>query len=72
MVAKGILSAEDARLAVNSGVSAVQVSNHGGRVLDGADIPVSKGLIICCEKGASCQLRPYGDVRPKVVWASAL
>jgi L-lactate dehydrogenase (cytochrome) len=32
---KGILDAEDARLAVEHGVQAVIVSNHGGRQLDG-------------------------------------
>jgi isopentenyl diphosphate isomerase/L-lactate dehydrogenase-like FMN-dependent dehydrogenase len=32
---KGIMSAEDARRAVDAGVSAVIVSNHGGRQLDG-------------------------------------
>jgi isopentenyl diphosphate isomerase/L-lactate dehydrogenase-like FMN-dependent dehydrogenase len=34
IVLKGILSAEDARLAVGRGVDAVIVSNHGGRQLD--------------------------------------
>jgi isopentenyl diphosphate isomerase/L-lactate dehydrogenase-like FMN-dependent dehydrogenase len=32
---KGILSAEDARLAVQHGVDGLIVSNHGGRQLDG-------------------------------------
>ncbi len=36
IVAKGILTAEDADLAVRSGADAVIVSNHGGRALDGA------------------------------------
>ena len=36
LVLKGILAAEDARLAVDHGVDAVVVSNHGGRVLDGS------------------------------------
>ena len=36
VVLKGILSREDARLAVEHGVDAVVVSNHGGRQLDGA------------------------------------
>jgi 4-hydroxymandelate oxidase len=34
LVAKGIMGAEDARDAVNSGADAVVVSNHGGRILD--------------------------------------
>src|SRR5258705_7811255 len=33
---KGILSADDARLAVEHGADGVIVSNHGGRQLDGA------------------------------------
>ncbi|RPE67341.1 4-hydroxymandelate oxidase [Pacificibacter maritimus] len=35
VVIKGVLSPEDALLAVQSGASALVVSNHGGRVLDG-------------------------------------
>lgn len=34
MVAKGILTAEDARLCLEHGLDAVYVSNHGGRALD--------------------------------------
>src|SRR5262249_41466651 len=36
LVVKGILTAEDAALAVAHDVAAVVVSNHGGRQLDGA------------------------------------
>jgi 4-hydroxymandelate oxidase len=35
IVIKGILTAEDARLAVDNGVQAIIVSNHGARTLDG-------------------------------------
>ncbi len=35
IVVKGILTAEDARLAVDNGVQAIIVSNHGARTLDG-------------------------------------
>jgi 4-hydroxymandelate oxidase len=34
LVVKGVLTAEDARIAVDRGVDAVWVSNHGGRQLD--------------------------------------
>jgi isopentenyl diphosphate isomerase/L-lactate dehydrogenase-like FMN-dependent dehydrogenase len=34
MIAKGILTAEDARLCIEHGFDAVYVSNHGGRSLD--------------------------------------
>jgi len=36
LLVKGIMTAEDARLAVEHGVAAIVVSNHGGRQLDGA------------------------------------
>ena len=36
LVLKGILAPEDGRLAAEHGVDAVVVSNHGGRMLDGA------------------------------------
>jgi L-lactate dehydrogenase (cytochrome) len=41
LVIKGILDADDARLAVNSGADALIVSNHGGRQLDGAPSSVA-------------------------------
>ena len=36
LILKGILDAEDAKLAAASGADAIVVSNHGGRQLDGA------------------------------------
>src|SRR6266849_2784621 len=36
LVLKGILDAEDAKIAAQSGADAIVVSNHGGRQLDGA------------------------------------
>lgn len=36
VIVKGILHPDDARLALEHGAAAVQVSNHGGRQLDGA------------------------------------
>ncbi|MFN2463965.1 MAG: alpha-hydroxy-acid oxidizing protein [Candidatus Dormibacteria bacterium] len=36
LVAKGVLSAEDARMAVEAGFNGIVVSNHGGRQVDGA------------------------------------
>jgi L-lactate dehydrogenase (cytochrome) len=41
LVLKGVLHGEDARLARESGVDGVIVSNHGGRQLDGAVAPLS-------------------------------
>jgi 4-hydroxymandelate oxidase len=39
VLVKGVLTAEDARLAVEAGVDGIVVSNHGGRQLDG--VPAS-------------------------------
>ncbi|AVS78431.1 L-lactate dehydrogenase [Paracidovorax avenae] len=36
LILKGIMDADDARLAVETGADAIVVSNHGGRQLDGA------------------------------------
>ncbi|WP_315804871.1 MULTISPECIES: alpha-hydroxy acid oxidase [unclassified Bradyrhizobium] len=41
LVLKGIQDVEDARAAVNAGVDALVVSNHGGRQLDGAPSSIS-------------------------------
>jgi len=41
VILKGIMSAEDALLAVDRGASAIVVSNHGGRQLDGAPATIS-------------------------------
>ena len=40
LVLKGILTSEDARLAVDHGADAIVVSNHGGRQLDRVPAPV--------------------------------
>jgi isopentenyl diphosphate isomerase/L-lactate dehydrogenase-like FMN-dependent dehydrogenase len=40
LVLKGILAHEDAKLAVDAGIDAVIVSNHGGRVEDGVSAPI--------------------------------
>ncbi len=41
VIVKGILSREDALLAVNAGADGLIVSNHGGRQLDGAISPLA-------------------------------
>ena len=40
LVLKGVLNKDDARIASESGVDGVIVSNHGGRQLDGASAPL--------------------------------
>ena len=41
LVLKGILSAEDAKLAAEAGLDAIIVSNHGGRVEDGVSATIT-------------------------------
>jgi len=50
LVIKGILSAEDARIARDHGVQGIIVSNHGGRQLDGAVAPlrVLASIVAAC------------------------
>ena len=50
LIVKGVLSAEDARLAREHGADGVIVSNHGGRQLDGAVAPlrVLPGIVAAC------------------------
>ena len=48
LVIKGILDPADARRAVEHGASAIVVSNHGGRQLDGA-VPSAAALPAVCE-----------------------
>ena len=41
LLVKGIMTAEDARIAVGVGVDAIVVSNHGGRQLDSVHAPIT-------------------------------
>ena len=52
LVLKGILAADDARLAADQGVDGIIVSNHGGRQLDGAATPLQVLPGIVAAKGA--------------------
>lgn len=50
-MAKGVLTAEDARAAADAGAAAVLVSNHGGRQLDGAPPSIEQLPEIAAEVG---------------------
>ena len=41
LVVKGIMTGEDAKIALDHGVDGIVVSNHGGRQLDGVAAPIS-------------------------------
>jgi L-lactate dehydrogenase (cytochrome) len=60
---KGILSPADARRAVDAGASAVMVSNHGGRQLDGAVSAFEALGPIAEEVGGECEIILDGGIR---------
>lgn len=63
LVVKGVLTAEDARLAVEHGAQAIVVSNHGGRQLDGT-LPTSEALPeIAAAVGDRAELLVDGGIR---------
>jgi L-lactate dehydrogenase (cytochrome) len=59
-VLKGILDAEDARIARESGVDGVIVSNHGGRQLDGATAPLRVLPAIAAQAGGMTVMMDSG------------
>ncbi len=63
VVAKGIMTTADARRAVEAGASAVVVSNHGGRQLDGSPATYSVLEAIVAEVGAEVEVLVDGGVR---------
>jgi L-lactate dehydrogenase (cytochrome) len=60
---KGILSPADARRAVDRGVSAIMVSNHGGRQLDGTLSAFDALGPILDEVGGECEVICDGGIR---------
>jgi isopentenyl diphosphate isomerase/L-lactate dehydrogenase-like FMN-dependent dehydrogenase len=60
---KGILTAEDARIAVEHGVAAVLVSNHGGRQLDGALAGIEALPAVSAAVEGRCEVFCDGGVR---------
>jgi L-lactate dehydrogenase (cytochrome) len=60
---KGILSPSDARRAVDCGVSAIMVSNHGGRQLDGSLSAFEALGPIVDEVGGECEIICDGGIR---------
>ena len=63
LIIKGIMDAEDARLAVASGADALIVSNHGGRQLDGAQSSIGALPAIVDAVGAAIEVHMDGGVR---------
>lgn len=63
LVAKGVLRADDARRAVDTGCDGIWVSNHGGRQLDGAIAPADALPEIAAAVGDAALLVVDGGVR---------
>ncbi len=63
LIVKGIMDAEDARLAVASGADALIVSNHGGRQLDGAPSSIAALPAIVDAVGAQIEVHMDGGIR---------
>lgn len=60
---KGVMSVEDAKRAVDIGVTAIMVSNHGGRQLDGSRSPFDQIAEIADAVGGKIDIICDGGVR---------
>ena len=60
---KGIMSVDDAKRAVQVGASAIMVSNHGGRQLDGSRAPFDQLSAIADAVGGDIEIILDGGVR---------
>lgn len=72
IVVKGVLTAEDAALAVEHGVAAVVVSNHGGRQLDRTPATIDVLAEIVAAASSSIEVYLDGGIRRGVDVLSAL
>ena len=63
VVLKGILTAEDARLALDHGVDGIVVSNHGGRQVDGAVASLDALVEVRDEVGPDAAVLMDGGIR---------
>ena len=63
VILKGILTREDGALAVEHGVAAIIVSNHGGRQLDGAPATLDALPEVVEAAGGSCEVYVDGGIR---------
>jgi L-lactate dehydrogenase (cytochrome)/glycolate oxidase len=60
---KGVIRVDDARRAVDAGVTAISVSNHGGNNLDGTPAPIRALPAIADEVGGEAEVLLDGGVR---------
>jgi L-lactate dehydrogenase (cytochrome) len=62
LLVKGVMDAEDARLATASGVDAIVVSNHGGRQLDGTTSSIAALPRVAEAAAGRCEVLMDGGV----------
>ena len=62
LLVKGVMDAEDARLAANAGVDAIVVSNHGGRQLDGASSTIAALPSVVDAVNGRCEVLMDGGI----------
>lgn len=60
---KGVMSVNDARRCVDIGASAIMISNHGGRQLDGARAPFDQVAAIADAVGGQIEIILDGGIR---------
>jgi L-lactate dehydrogenase (cytochrome) len=60
---KGVISIEDAKKAVDVGASAIMISNHGGRQLDGSRAPFDQLAEIVAKVGDKIEVILDGGIR---------
>ncbi|MFN2399433.1 MAG: alpha-hydroxy acid oxidase [Gemmatimonadaceae bacterium] len=63
VIVKGILTPEDARLALAAGVAGIIVSNHGGRQLDGVEAAINALPAVVEAVGSDCEVFMDGGIR---------
>jgi L-lactate dehydrogenase (cytochrome) len=63
LAVKGVLRPEDSVQAVNCGATAVMISNHGGRQLDGAAAPISQIAATARAVGGRAEIICDGGIR---------
>ncbi len=72
LIIKGVLDAEDAKMAVDTGADALIVSNHGGRQLDGTSSSIRALPEIVEAVGEKIEVHLDGGIRTGVDIARAL
>jgi L-lactate dehydrogenase (cytochrome) len=62
IVIKGIQTVDDARVAIDAGADAIVISNHGGRQLDRAPVPLEQLPLIAAEVGDRAEVYVDGGI----------